>query len=115
MGIILLVIIALYLIGSGYGSYVLWGGAALILLYAIGTLISGVKKAASPGERPRVRIDHPHYVAGDEYECGICGNRFYSPLAACPHCGVRFNCRQTDEDEYDDELDDELDMDEWDD
>ena len=51
----------------------------------------------------RTRIDHPHYMSLDEYECTVCGRRFGRNTMVCPHCGVRFTRTETDEDEFDDE------------
>ncbi len=66
------------------------------------------------GGDSRARIDHPHYVSADEYECGACGRRFRKNAMACPYCGTRFERRIIDKDEYDDEVEEELEMDEWD-
>ena len=64
---------------------------------------------------PRVRIDHPHYVSRDEYECGVCGRRFRRDMMVCPYCGIQFESQVVDKDEYDEELEEELEMDDWDD
>ncbi len=58
-------------------------------------------------ERPRVRIDIPHYYDEDEYECTICGARFHSDSMVCPNCGVRFNWTETDDREFIEEEDEE--------
>ena len=65
-------------------------------------------------ERPRTRIDHPHYLTDDEYECTVCGTRFRSNADRCPHCGVIFNRTAVSEDEFVQELEEEMDMDDWD-
>ena len=63
------------------------------------------------GGRPRVRVDHPHIISNDEYECTVCGRRFDRDTMSCPHCGVRFTDRKTDYEEFDDEEDE---MEAWD-
>ena len=76
-------------------------------------------KKASPGARasssssgssgrPRVRIDHPHLIDSDDYECSICGRRFSRNQMSCPYCGVRFTDTKEDYEEFDEEED------EWD-
>ena len=110
-GFILLVCM-IVLIVTGEGNIVFWGVgiiAALFIAASVGARFAG---RAGSSEKPRTRIERPHYISEDEYECGICGKRFDSPLSACPYCGVRFNRTETDEREYDDELEEEMDMDE---
>ena len=58
------------------------------------------KGAPASRERPRLRIDHPHVIAADEYECAICGRRFSRNTMSCPYCGVRFNGITTDDTEF---------------
>ena len=109
--IILLLIVVVLAIKGDYTLFYIFGG-----VFVIAVIVSLFSKGSAPKKtsaRPRLRIDHPHYITDDEYECGICGVRFDRPLTACPQCGVRFNGSRTDDDEYDEELDDELDMDEW--
>ena len=108
----ILLICMIVLIVTGEGNIVLWGVgmiAALFIAASVGARFAG---RAGSSEKPRTRIERPHYISEDEYECGICGKRFDSPLSACPYCGVRFNRTETDEREYDDELEEEMDMDE---
>ncbi len=111
MGEILLVVIALVLAAKGDGTmlWILGGIAAVGLLCALFGGKGG--SSAASGERPRVRIDHPHVVSGDEYECTVCGRRFDRDTMTCPHCGVRFTDRKTDYEEFDDEEDE---MEAWD-
>ena len=73
------------------------------------------RSAGRTGGDRRVRIDHPHYVSRDEYECGVCGERFRRNTMTCPHCGTLLERRVTDKREYDEELEEELEMDDWDD
>lgn len=84
--------------------WVIGGVAAIALLSSLAGGKNGTRRAA-PAERPRTRIDHPHVLSPDEYECAICGTRFGKDVMACPHCGVRFNEKKTDYEEFDDEED----------
>ena len=89
----------------------IWIGLGILAVCLLGSKgkPSGGKNTGKP-----IRIDHPHYITNDEYECGNCGSRFDRALTACPHGGVRFTSRMTDEDEFDEELEEELEKDEWD-
>ena len=86
-------------------------GAVFVLLLAGGKQTGGNRK--SPGGS-RVRIDHPHCISDDEYECGVCGARFRRALSVCPSCRTRFESTVVDEKEFDEEMDEEMDMDEED-
>ena len=110
---LLLIFMAVVLVVAGYG-HVVYCAAGILAIKLLWSLLSQRTRISSSSERLRPRIEHPHYLSENEYECGICGKRFSLPLAVCPYCGVRFNCKDTDDREYDDELDEELDMDEWD-
>ena len=79
----------------------------VVVLFIVGAVVDGKNKPRRPAsaERPRTRIDHPHVLSPDEYECAICGTRFGKNVMACPHCGVRFNETKTDYEEFDDEED----------
>lgn len=96
MGELLLIIIAIVLAANGdYTFFWIFGGIAVLAL--IGSLFGkGGGKPASR-ERPRTRIDIPHYYDADEHVCTICGHRFYSSSMSCPHCNVRFNSVKTDD------------------
>ena len=109
----IIILIAWIICVTKYGTPVIWWTGGIILLIVIGCAFGkGKGRAHASGERPRPRIEHPHYISEDEYECGICGHRFGKPYASCPHCGVLFNCKETDEEEWDEEFDEECDMDE---
>ena len=112
MAEIILIIIALVMIANGEGGTVLWIGVVILALIVLDALFPGKKGAGKTYERPRTRIYHPHVVEEDDYECGICGYRFSKADSSCPHCGVRFNCAVTDEEEYDEEEDELEDMEE---
>ncbi len=66
--------------------------------------------AAEAGKEP-YRIDHPHVIEDDDYECSVCRRRFRRNVMVCPECGARFMKRVTDENEF---LDEEDELDAWD-
>jgi DNA-directed RNA polymerase subunit RPC12/RpoP len=95
------------------GTTALWWTGGIILLIIIGCAFGkGKGRAHASGERPRSRVEHPHYITTDEYECGICGHRFDKPYDSCPYCGVVFNCKEKDEEEWYEEFDEECAWDE---
>ncbi len=77
-------------------------GAAVVL----GLLSSGakscVKKSGSSG---LVRIDRPHVIDDDDYECSACHRRFRKNTMTCPYCGARFTGQIEDTEEWDEEED----------
>ena len=102
---IILIIIAIVLAANGdYTFFWIFGG--IIVLALIGSLF-GKGSGSSSHERPRTRIDIPHYYDADEYVCTICGTRFHSDTMTCPHCGVRFNNTKTDDRAFLEEDDEE--------
>ena len=109
----LFVIFVLYVNGL---TTAMWACIAVpvVLFLLLFDRSAGKPSRTAVREEQPVRIDHPHYISDDEYECSVCGRRFSLPLNSCPHCGVQFSGRKTDDTEYDDELDEELEMDEWD-
>ena len=91
-------------------SYLWWIIGGVIVL----SLLSGGKKnnAGRSGSSGRpVRVDRPHVFDDDDYECSVCHRRFRKNVMVCPHCGVRFAGRVTDEEEFDEE---EEEMEAWD-
>ena len=113
MGGLILVIIAIVLAAKGdYTFFWIFGG--IVALALIGSVFSkGCSGNVSP-EKPRTRIDIPHYYDADEYVCTICGHRFDTDTMTCPHCGVRFNHTRTDDRAFIEEEDFEDWMDEMD-
>ncbi len=96
MGELFLIIVAIVLATKGdYTFFWIIGGIIVVALIA-SLFGKGGRKTASR-ERLRARIDIPHYYDEEEHACSICGHRFYSNTMSCPHCGVRFNTRRTDE------------------
>ena len=81
---------------------------ALIIIVGIvllAALSGGGKKKPAP--KGPYRIDRPHVIDPEDYECSACHRRFRKDQMACPYCGARFTGRVKDEEEYEDE-DDEL-------
>lgn len=79
---------------------------AVVVLFIVGAVVDGKNRTRpANAERPRTRIDHPHILTPDIYECSICGTRFSRDEMTCPHCGVRFNGRKEDYEEFDEEED----------
>jgi len=112
-----LFLVALYIVLLvKYGTTtLLWTAGILLFVFVIVWLDKGNKGKGRTGrtpERPRVRIDHPHYVSEDESECTICGRRIPAYAPICPNCGVRFNAARKDEEEWDEEFDEECAWDE---
>ena len=118
MGEIILIIIGVILAARGdYTVFWIFGGTVVIAVLAAAFGKKGGSSSALK-ERPRTRIDVPHYVEPDEYVCTICGTRFGTDSMTCPHCGVRFNCTRTDERAFIEEEDfedwmDELEEEGW--
>lgn len=109
MGELLLLGIGIYWLATDTKT-ALWVIGGVFALVVIGVLIdskNGGGKRSAAG-RPRVRIDHPHFIDADDYECTICGRRFSGNQMSCPYCGVRFTDTKEDYEEFDEEED------EWD-
>ena len=87
-------------------SAVFWIVTGIVILAAC---FGGRKKTAV--RKGPVRIDHPHLIDPDDYECSVCHSRFRKSTMACPFCGVRFTGTETDEEEF---LDEEEEWDAWD-
>ena len=84
-------------------SAVFWIVIGVVILAAC----SGGKKNAD--RKGPYRIDRPHVIDPDDYECSVCHRRFREDQMACPYCGAQFAGRETDEDEFfleEDELED---------
>ena len=91
---------------SGIGWIVI--GAAALAACAGGR--KRKTRRTGPG-KGAYRIDHPHVVDPDDFECSVCGRRFRINTMACPYCGTRFLGRVTDEAEW---MDAEEEMEAWD-
>ena len=114
MSTLLLIAVCIWLVMKYGAATILWtGGILLVILFAAWLFRDGGAKewAGKTSERPRVRIDHPHYASEDESECTICGKRIPAYAPRCPNCVVRFNASKEDEDEWDEEFDE---MESWD-
>ncbi len=108
MGMLVLIIIAIAQAADGnYALFWIFGG--IFVLYLFASLFGEDDKKDVQHERPRIRVDIPHYDEADEYMCTICGHRFNRDVMSCPHCGVRFNAKKTDDRAEEEEEDDWLD------
>ena len=87
--------------------------AVWIILVAVVVLglLSGGNKSRSGAGGKNARIDHPHLIDDDDYECPACGARFEKDVMTCPRCGARFAGKVTDTEEFDEEEDE---MEAWD-
>ena len=85
--------------------WVIGGGFVLIFVAALADGKNGRKLSSGFSGRPRLRIDHPHLIDADDYECGVCGRRFSRDSMSCPHCGIVFAARKEDYEEFDEEED----------
>ena len=87
-------------------SVVFWVLLGAVILAACA---GGGKKPAARKEP--YRIDRPHVLEPDDYECSACHGRFREDRMICPYCGARFKERVTDEEEF---LDEEDELEAWD-
>ena len=83
-------------------STALWILIGVVILAAC----SGAGKGVS--RKGPHRIDRPHYIDDDDYECSVCGRRFDREQMSCPYCGSTFTDTEKDYGEFDEEED------EWD-
>ena len=75
-------------------STAVWIVIAIVIILACA---GGGKKTAPKGPH---RIDRPHVIDPDDYECSVCHKRFRKNQMACPYCGAKFYERVTDEEEF---------------
>ena len=76
-------------------------GVAVIL-----GLFSGRSKGSRKSDvRGNIRIDRPHVIDDDDYECSACHRRFRKKVMICPYCGTRFSGLREDTEEWDEEED----------
>ena len=107
MGELILIVIAVILAAKGdYTLFWIFGGIIVLALICSAFGKGGSSPSVSR-ERPRTRIDIPHYYDADEHVCTICGTRFGTDTMTCPHCGVRFNHVKTDDRAFIEEEDEE--------
>ena len=82
-------------------------GAVIVLC-----LLSGGNKSNKKSETDgSIRIDHPHVVDDDDFECSVCHKRFRRNTMICPFCGARFTAQIEDLEEKEEE---EEELDAWD-
>ena len=83
-------------------SWIWWMIGGIIVL----GLFSGNKGSKRSGASGKpVRVDHPHVIDPDDYECSVCGRRFRKDRMVCPYCSARFTGKVTDTEEWDEEED----------
>ena len=80
-----------------------WIWIAIIAAFA---LLAGAGRGGNKtvGQGPH-RIDRPHVIDDDDYECSVCHRRFSKDVMSCPYCGARFIGRVEDDEEFDEEED----------
>lgn len=76
-------------------SAMIWIVIGIVVLAACS---GGGKK--NTGRKGPHRIDRPHVIDPDDYECSVCHSRFRKNVMACPYCGSRFRGRVKDEEEF---------------
>lgn len=107
MGELFLIIMIIITCAKGDHTF-LWLIGGIAVLGLVCSLFCKSSGKTASHERPRFRIDHPHYADHDDYECSICGHRFSRDSMSCPNCGVLFNGKKEDDTEWEEEED------EWD-
>ena len=75
-------------------TVIFWIVIGIVILAAC----AGGKK--NGGRKEPYRIDRPHVIDPDDYECSVCHRRFRKNRMSCPYCGAGFAGRVTDEDEF---------------
>ena len=83
-------------------SPIVWIIIGIMILAACFSGKGNRKACGSRGEP--TRIDHPHYIDVDDYECSVCGARFRKKGMVCPKCGARFQKTMENEDEFIEEM-----------
>ena len=84
-------------------STAVWIVIGLVILVACAG--SSGKNGRRTGSRGKpTRIDHPHYIDADDYECSVCGTRFQKKDMVCPKCGACFTGTKEDDDEFIEEM-----------
>ena len=83
-----------------------------LVIAAVWSLIASVgiggKKTVNRGPH---RVDRPHVIDPDDYECSVCHRRFRKDQMVCPYCRTRFSGRVTDDEEF---LEEEDELEAWD-
>lgn len=99
-------LIIVIIVTDAGGDYTfLWIIGGIVVVALIAACFGKTATASAFHERPRLRIDHPHFIGADEHECSICGHRFRGNGLSCPYCGVRFNGQKDNWEEFDEEED----------
>ena len=82
----------------------------IVIIAVILALCSGGGKKNTARKGP-YRIDRPHAIDPDDYECSVCHRRFGKNQMTCPYCRTRFTERVADEEEF---IFEEDEMEAWD-
>ena len=77
-------------------------------------LFPGSGKGNRSAQKGPFRIDRPHVIEPEDYECSVCHRRFRKNAMVCPYCGTKFGGRVTNEEEWCEEEDELEDWDEED-
>jgi ribosomal protein L37AE/L43A len=85
-----------------------WSWIVIIVLLI---LLCGTGKSRTTGKPGTRRIDHPHVIDRDDYECPACRRRFTDNVMVCPYCRTRFSGTVEDDREFTDE---EEELEDWD-
>lgn len=83
-------------------SPIVWIIIGIVILAACFSGKGNIKANGSRGKP--TRIDHPHYIDVDDYECSVCGARFRKKGMVCPKCGTHFQGTKEDENEFIEEM-----------
>ena len=84
-------------------STAVWIVIGLVILAACAGGSGRNGKRSGTQEKP-TRIDHPHYIDTDDYECSVCGARFRKKGMVCPKCGAQFAGTKEDDGEFIEEM-----------
>ena len=76
-------------------SVVIWIVIGLALLLGIANGTGRNRTGGGPH-----RIDRPHVIDPDDYECSVCHRRTKRKTGVCPFCGARFTGSVVDEEEF---------------
>ena len=77
-------------------------GVAIVLGLLSGGNKSNQRKSNTSGH---ARIDHPHVIDDEDYECSACHKRFRKNMMVCPYCSTHFTRRIENTEEWDEEED----------
>ena len=82
-----------------------------IVMIILLILLAGTGKSRKSGKQETRRIDHPHVIDDDDYECPFCHRKFRKNVMTCPYCKARFTGRVEDDEEF---MEEEDELEAWD-